>query len=227
MPEAGNSNIEAVHHHLSEHNPPIHLGNESIEIVEALVLAVVAIATAWSGYQAAIWSGLQAQRYGEATRLRVEAEGNTLWANQERLYTALTVVEWLQAEAHGDKRLASLFETRILPEFRPAFDAWKKTDPINNPNAPAGPQLMTEIRISKAEDAAKLTDEATKVFELGDRARHNSDAYVRVTVFLATILLLTVIGQRFKTSSVRTATVVFAVIVLCFPLYLILSLPRA
>jgi hypothetical protein len=80
-------------------------------------------------------------------------------------------------------------ERRFLPEFRPAFEAWKKTDPVNNPNAPADPQLMAEFRSSKTEPAAKLNDEATEVFERGTKARQFSDDYVRLTVILATVLL--------------------------------------
>src|SRR5438067_2176004 len=48
---------------------------EAIEIIEALILAMVAVATAWSGYQAAQWAGKRAQQYAEASRLRVTAEG--------------------------------------------------------------------------------------------------------------------------------------------------------
>ena len=58
MPETGGMNIE-IAQQLSEkpgHGSPepsrIH---EILEIVEAIVLALVACATAWSGYQAARW----------------------------------------------------------------------------------------------------------------------------------------------------------------------------
>ena len=44
-----------------------------LEIVEAIVLAMVAIATAWSGYQSARWDGLQDELYAKSSRLRVEA----------------------------------------------------------------------------------------------------------------------------------------------------------
>jgi hypothetical protein len=168
---------------------PHSLGHEILEIAEAVVLAVVAVTTAWSGYQAALWTGHQAELYGQASKLRIQAEGAATYANQERLYNASTVVEWLKAEAHGDKKLATLFERRLLPEFRPAFEAWKKTDPVNNPKAPAGPQLMAEYRSFKTEEAAKLNDQATEVFEQGTRDRQRSDEYVRVTVTLATVLL--------------------------------------
>ena len=135
MPEAGGSNIE-IANHLSEHDKSApSLGHAILEIVEALVLATVAIATAWSGYQAALWTGHQSELYGQASKLRVQAEGAANYANQERLYNASTVVEWLEAEAHNDKKLTNLFERRFLPEFRPVFEAWKKIDPLNNPDA--------------------------------------------------------------------------------------------
>ena len=227
MAEGAGSNIE-VAHHLSEHNASSESrAHEVLEIVEAVVLAVVAIATAWSGYQAALWTGHQSELYGLASRYRVQAEGATTTANQERLYNAATVVEWLKAEATGQKKLADLFERRFLPEFRPAFESWKKTDPLNNPNAPAGPFFMPEYRSTRSEEAEKLSEKATETFEVGNMARQHSDAYVRVTVMLATVLLLTAISQRFKFQAVRVGLAVIAALLLCFPIYHILILPRA
>jgi hypothetical protein len=227
MAEAGGSNIE-IAHHLTEHKEsPQFWGQEILEIVEALVLAIVAIATAWSGYQSELWTGRQSELYGQASKLRVQAEGTTTFANQERLYNAFNVVEWLNAEAAGDKKLAAIFERRFPAEFRPVFEAWKKTDPINNPNAPAGPQMMAEYRSTTTEAAARLNDEATEVFDQGTRSRQRADQYVRITVMLATVLLLMAISQRFKIRNVRLGLLVIAVILLCFPIYHILTLPRA
>jgi hypothetical protein len=227
MPEAGGSNIE-IAKHLSEREESVKFAGQAIlEIVEALVLSIVAIATAWSGYQAALWTGHQSELYGQASKLRVQAEATATFANQERLYNASTVVEWLKAEAHSDKKLSDLFERRFLPEFRPAFEAWKKTDPLNNPNAPAGPQLMAEYRSSKTEEAAKLNDQATEIFDEGTKGRQHADEYVRATVTLATVLLLIAISQRFKTRGVRVGLLVIAAFLLSLPVYRILTLPRA
>ena len=63
MPET--INVEAAHNLGSKH--------ESLEILEAIVLAAVAIATAWSGYQAARWEGEEQESYVHSTELRVEA----------------------------------------------------------------------------------------------------------------------------------------------------------
>lgn len=229
MAEAGGSNIE-IAHHLSEHkkhSEATSTAHEVLEILEATVLAIVAIATAWSGYQAALWTGHQSELYGVASKLRVEAEGAMTAANQQRLYNAGNVVEWLKAENQGQKKLADLFERRFLPEFLPAFQAWKRTDPLNNPNAPAGPQLMAEYHNSKAEEAARMNQQASDIFEEGNHARTHSDEYVRSTVTLATVLLLMSISQRFKIHKVRIGLIVVAVLLLCSPIYRILVLPRA
>jgi len=85
---------------------------------------------------------------------------------------------------------------------------------------------MAEYRSAKTVEAAKLNDQATEVFEQGTRGRERSDEYVRATVTLATVLLLIAIGQRFKTRGVRTGLLVIAMILLCFPIYHILTLPR-
>ena len=76
MPETGGSNIELAHH-LNEgaargqpHPSRVH---EALEIIEAIVLALVAVTTAWSGYQAAKWDGENARQYGLASKLRTEA----------------------------------------------------------------------------------------------------------------------------------------------------------
>jgi hypothetical protein len=213
MPETGGINIEIAHklNEAGEHQPP-HTSRwlEALEIVEAILLAMVAIATAWSGYQAARWDGLQDELYEQSTRLRVQAQGLETRGGQERIYDASTVVEWIKAEALGEQKLVQLFERRFRPEFRVAFDAWVKTDPLNNPDAPAGPLLMPEYRNAKSEEAAKLADQASEAFKSGAAARSRSDDYVRVTVLLATVLLLVAISQRFKTHQVRVGLAVLS-----------------
>ena len=226
MPEAGGSNIE-VAQHLSEHEEQREYRMpQAVEIAEAIVLAIVAITTAWSGYQATLWAGHQSKLYGVAGKQRVQAGVAEASSNYERLYNAATVAQWLQAETSGQKKLADLYERRFFPEFRPAFEAWKKTDPLNNPNAPPGPFHMPEFRSSKAEEAARLAQQSSDTFEQGDVARHHADEYVRETVMLATVLLLTAISQRFKVRSVRIGLIVVAGLLLCLSIYHIVSLPR-
>src|SRR5258708_4393505 len=220
MPESGGINIE-VAQQLNErrghrsHEPS--RSHEILEIVEAIVLALVACATAWSGYQAARWDSQQSQLYWRSSRLRVEAEAFSVRSNQERQYNASNVNEWLKAEVNGETNVAELFERRFLPEFLPAFEAWKKTDPLHNPNAPAGPMLMPEYRDSGAAEFTRLDHEATELFEQGTKARETGDDYVRVTVTLATVRLLTPISHRFRDHKIRLALIVLPTLLFSFP----------
>src|SRR5256886_14588498 len=112
---------------------------EMIEIIEAVILALVAVATAWSGYQAAQWAGRRAEQYAEASRLRVTAEGLATLAGQERIYDSDTFNSWLTAKLDGKEETAGFFERRFRDEDRPAFTAWLSTDPFQNAQAPPGP----------------------------------------------------------------------------------------
>jgi len=52
------------------------------------------------------------------------------------------------------------------------------------------------------------------------------DRYVRITVLLATVLLITAIGQRFRVTSVRTAMLIIAFLLLCIPMWNLITLWR-
>ena len=228
MSETGGANIEVAHElgHGHAHEQAQSRLHALLEVVEAIVLALVAITTAWSGYQSALWDGHQSVLYGQSSKLRVQAQSMEVQSNQERMYDAATVVEWLKAEANGQTRLADIFERRLLPEFRPAFEAWKKTDPVHNPNAPAGPVQMPEYHNTMAEQAAKMNQRASEIFEQGTQAREWAEKYVRITVILATVLLLTAISQRFRSHRIRVCLIVMSFLLLCIPIWSIVTLPR-
>jgi len=199
---------------------------EAIEIIEALILALVAVATAWSGYQAAAWAGKRAELYAEASRVRVNAEGLVTLAGQERIYDSDTFDSWLAARLDGKAEAAAFFERRFRDEYRPAFAAWMKTDPFNNAQAPPGPIFMPEYHNARHEQFLGLTKQAADMADEGTKSGETGDQYVRITVLLATVLLITAIGQRFRFKSVRVAFMILAWLLLCLPFWQLLKLPR-
>ena len=199
---------------------------EAIEIIEALILALVAVATAWSGYQAARWAGMRAENYAEASRLRVTAEGLATLAGQERIYDSDTFNSWLATKLDGKAEAAEFFERRFRDEYRPAFTAWLNTDPFNNAQAPPGPIFMPEYHNAKHEQFLSSTKKAAEVAEQGTKSGETGDQYVRITVLLATVLLITAIGQRFHFKTVRVVFMILACLLLCLPLLQLLMLPR-
>src|SRR5438046_7741443 len=199
---------------------------EAIEIIEAVILALVAVATAWSGYQAAQWAGKRAEKYAEASQLRVTAEGLATLAGQERIYDSDTFNSWLAARLDGKEQAAEFFERRFRDEYRPAFTAWLRTDPFNNAQAPPGPIFMPEYHNAKHEQFLGLNKEAAEVAEQGTKSGETGDEYVRITVLLATVLLITAIGHRFRFKLVRVVCMILAWLLLCLPFLRLLMLPR-
>jgi hypothetical protein len=200
---------------------------EVIEIIEALILALVAVATAWSGFQAAEWAGKRAEDYAKANRLRVTAEGLATLAGQERIYDSDTFNSWLVAKLDNKKEAAEFFERRFRDEYRTAFTAWMSTDPFNNVQAPPGPIFMPEYHNAKHEQFLGLNKQAADIADEGVKSGETGDKYVRITVLLATVLLITAIGQRFRFKSVRIAFMILAFLLLCLPLWqLLVLLPR-
>ena len=126
----------------------------------------------------------------------------------------------------GNTRLADYLAERFTPEFRPAFDAWAATDPLTNPDAPAGPSQMPEYEDPLAEHAAELNKEAAHAFDLGVEYRRTGEHYVRVTVILAAILFLVAIGQRFKIRGVRYSVNAVAGMLLVYALVLFGNYPH-
>ncbi len=195
------------------------------EVVTAIMLGVVAIATAWSGYQAARWSGQQAAHYAQANALHVESIRNSTLASQYMLFDVQIFNQWLNAYYHGDTRLANLYQKRFRAEFQPAFEAWLATNPFDNPNAPAGPLLMPQYKVSLLEQANQLETEAAKTYDKGQAANQHSDDYVLNTVFLAAVLFLIAISERFEWNRVRTIILVFALGMLVFGIYRLVIFP--
>jgi len=235
MPE-GNINAEVAEHlrehgaHHEQDEQPAHKPSrrrvETIEILEAILLAIVAIVTALSGYQAARWDGESAKEYATSSRLRTEANGTQLTANQTLIYNAGNFTAWLQAYDAGDESLQKLLERRFTPEYKKAFDAWVAIDGMNDPSAPPGPRYLPEYEDPLVEKATELNKEASHAFDLGVEYRATAEKYVRITVVLAAVLFLIAIGQRFKIRGVRYSVNIVAGVFLFYSLYLFLIYPH-
>jgi hypothetical protein len=195
------------------------------QIVTAILLGVVAVATAWSGYQATRWAGEQSTLYAKASALRVESTRDSTIAGQYKIYDSIMVNNWLNAYTQGNTKLATIFERRFRPELQVAFAAWMATNPFTNPNAAPGPLFMPQYKVSMDEKANQLDAEAAKTFAEGQAAKEQGDAYVLNTVFLATILFLTAIAENFTWNAIRATILAIALVMLAFGIYHLIVYP--
>src|SRR5215216_5500684 len=103
-------NVE-VAHKLSEHassDRHKRRREEVFEILEVLVLSIAAIATAWTGYQAARGDGAQSVLYGQATRDRFQADAASTLGGRQLVADSAMFNGWLQTRAANNPQLEAL-----------------------------------------------------------------------------------------------------------------------
>ena len=117
-------------------------------------------------------------------------------------------------------------EYRFRPDFLVAFNAWLKTHPFTNPNAPKGPTYMPEYRQPELAQANRLDVVADTHYALGETGGGNSDGYVRTTVYLATVLFLVGISGHFRVRAARLGLISVGGVILVFASVLLILAPK-
>ena len=197
-----------------------------ITIIEAVLLAVVAVLAAWSGFAAAKWGTEASLQLAKASAARTEANRADLETFQLRNFDSLTFNAWFDAYVAGNKNAMRVAEMRFRPNFLVAFNAWLKTDPFTNPHAPKGPTYMPEYIQPGLAQANRLDAQASAHYAAGEAAGSNSDGYVRTTVYLATVLFLVGISGHFRVRAARIGLIGVGGVILTFSCVLLLLAPK-
>src|SRR6188472_3620180 len=129
MPE-GLSPIE-VGKELHERNKELHEHNDEphqqpggtrhsrlVQIGEALLLSLVTIAAAWSGYAAAKWGTESRLELAQAATLRNLATRADLSALSTRNFDSSTFNAWFTAFTLDDPQKQAIAERRFRPEYK-------------------------------------------------------------------------------------------------------------
>jgi len=200
--------------------------HRAMSIAEAVLLAVVALLAAWSGYAAAKWSTESRLELAHASALRIESSQADLDALEARNFDSSAFNAWFDAWLDDDQRAMALAERRFRPEFRVAFDAWMATDPMNNPDAPHGPTYMNEYAQADLEHSRDLADQAGEAFRQGSATGGTADDYVRVTVLLASVLFLVGISGQFRLRGARIGLISVGFVILAYCVVILSTLPK-
>ena len=142
--EVGKEIAEHAKHGSGHHAPERR--DRILAIAEAALLSLVTLAAAWSGYAAAKWNGESAVSLTEASEARTDAARADLDAREDRNFDLSTFEAWFDAYVAGDQDAMAIAERRFRPEFAVAFDAWRATNPGDEPGCAARPDLHARIR---------------------------------------------------------------------------------
>ena len=197
-----------------------------LSVAEAVLLSLVPLAAAWSGFAAAKWNGESAELMTLASEARTEASRADLDAREDRNFDLSTFEAWFAAYVAEDPRAMAIAERRFRPEFAIAFKAWRATNPETNLAAPRGPTYMPQYRQPRLDQAKALDKKTHEAFAAGVSAGRTSDNYVRATVFLASVLFLVGISAHFPGRGARYGLIALSAAVLVVTLLQLAQLPR-
>ena len=211
-------------HHAEEHGGGTK-HDRRITVVEAVLLSLVTMLAAWSGYASAKW-GTEAQlSLARASTARTESSKVNLEASEQRNFDSSTFDAWFTAYTAGNQGAMVIAERRFRPEFDVAFKAWIATSPETNADAPPGPTYMPEYEQPGVQEAKDLDEKADELYAEGATAGKNADNYVRTTVLLASVLFLVGISGHFRVRAARFGLVGLGGVIMLFAVVLLLSTP--
>src|SRR5919109_2249099 len=171
---------------------------QRVEFVVTVLLAVAAVATAWSTYQSARWRGQQAAESSKATAAHIASSEASTRAGQLTQIDIATFIQWVDADVAGDGRLARFYRRRFRKEFRPAFAAWVATNPRTNPAAPLSPFAMRKYRVAEAVQAERLNTAAGVRADAAAEANQRSGNYVLALVLFAVSLFFAGMATKLR-----------------------------
>jgi hypothetical protein len=178
-----------------------------------VLLALAAVATAWSSYQAARWNGEQAKASSAVNKARIEAARASDLANAQTQIDVATFTQWVDAFARGERFLTTFYRKRFRNEFKPAVAAWIATRPLQNPNAPLTPFAMPQYRPAARAEAARLDAREEELSAQVRRNTQRSTNYVLGVVLFAVALFFAAMCTRLTPPRLRTATLALGALV--------------
>ena len=176
-----------------------------IEIGATVLLALAAVATAWSSYQAARWNGEQAKASSAVNKARIEAARASDLANAQQEVDVATFSQWIDAYARKEARLADFYFKRFRAEFKPAVNAWLATRPLESNDAPLTPFAMPQYRLAATAEAERLDRRAEELAAQVRRNIQRSTNYVLGVVLFAVALFFAGMSTRLTGSGARKA----------------------
>jgi hypothetical protein len=175
------------------------------ELAATILLAAAAVATAWSSYQATRWNGEQAKTASRVNKTRIDAARAADRTNALTQVDIATFIQWVDAYAQDESELASFYRTRFRDEFKPAFNAWIASRPLENANAAPTPFALPDYKLASAAEAARLDAQAEVLSATVRRDIQRASNYVLAVVLFAVALFFAGMSTKLAAAGLRTA----------------------
>ena len=196
-----------------------------LEVAATVLLAVAAVATAWSSYQATRWNGEQAKAAAGANASRISAARAQGLSEAQKQVDVATFTQWVNAYARDETELATFYFRRFRAEFKPAVDAWVASKPRKNPSAPLTPFAMPQYHLAAADEAARFDAKAEAGAAAARLDIQRASNYILGVVLCAVSLFFAGISTKLVSERLRLFTLSLGWIVFAGTLIWIASSP--
>jgi len=185
-----------------------------LELFAVLLMALTAVLTAWSAFEASKWGGVMSIRFNEGGAARTESIRASNEANRQITIDVSLFTNYVDAFAQGETELATFYQDRFPDRLAVANDAWLATKPLQTADAPASPFEMKEYVLTASVKADALERKAEQKAKAARQANQRGDNYTITSVLFATVLLLAALsskvrGEKTAILLVAMATVLF------------------
>ncbi|MGH9921917.1 MAG: hypothetical protein ACRD38_04115 [Nitrososphaerales archaeon] len=201
--------------------------DQKIELMAAVLIAVVIVATAWSAYQATLWGGIQVFLLRDVSSAGMQFTLKTIQQGQRTAFDSIIFIEYINALHNNDTELSNFYLARVRPELRVAIEAWLETKPFENPDAPPHPFVMKEYDRTFAAEAEQFAKQADLKLEEAQQANQNSDNYVLLTVLYASVLFVGSIITKFSSRQLRLIVLIAGLVIFSMATVMLISMPVA
>ena len=174
-----------------------------LDLGAAVLLALCAVATAWSSYQATRWNGEATKASGRTSGLRIQAARAQGLAESQTQVDVATFTQWVDAYAHRDRRLTAFYFARFREEFKPAVEAWIASRPLKNPEAPLTPFATPQYRLAARAESERLETKAAAEAATAGRNIQHATNYVLGVVLFSSALFFAGMGSKLPVARLR------------------------
>ncbi|HSL59443.1 MAG TPA: hypothetical protein VK866_16465 [Acidimicrobiales bacterium] len=167
-----------------------------VEIVTTILLSLATVASAWSAYQSARWSGEQTKENRSAGAFRTESTRESGLANQQLAIDVGLFTTWLDAVATEQDELADFYRERFPDRLDVAVEAWAAPFEATGEVPDGSPFDLDSYVLEPALEAERLVAEAEAAADRSDENNQRADNFVLTAVLYASVLFFAGIASK-------------------------------
>lgn len=196
-----------------------------IETVATILLSAATVLSAWCVFQSSQWNGEQYFRIEDennADRKRMQKE---IAARQRQVGESQLFLQYIDAVTNDNTEKEKFLRERFPPHLSEAAIAWRKLDPVNNPNAPISPMQMKEYVVPEEADIKIFAEQAKKFKLAANECDNRADNYMLLSLVLSTVLFFCGLTGVTDSHSNKLILIGFASLIFMITIYFVIKFP--